>query len=886
MIYRIALLLFSLGLTGFNSLKAQPTYAFQASSQASLINALSDSLLNPFAGGLNNPQLHTMDVNGDGQQDMVVFDREGYRWLVFDWQNGQWVFQAQWASCFPAVTDWVELIDYNCDGIEDLFCAAIGGVGLYDGSRVNGQLTYTWSLTGNYITTNYNTGGNPVNLYVASNDRPVIKDMDGDGDVDVLTFGLNGTSIEFHRNLSACGINFEVADLCWGDFTESGVTNGLIIDACTGSEIPIDPFQLPEGSQHAGSAMLSVDLDGNGLLDILLGDISFPQAVAGFNVGTASLANIESQDSSWPSNDIPLHLPVFPGFSDIDADRDGLIDIVAAPNMPTGISDTSVWLYRNAGSLSSPDWTLIDSSFLQQTMLDLGRYAVPLLVDLNTDGLMDLLVGSARGLLYYVNTGTAAAPKWVQSPLIGGNHGLLDADWTSPTLADWNGDGLKDVLVGRSDGTLALLINNGNFFLPAFNGVSTNQFAGIDVGQMASPEWHDSDGDGDLDLFVGNQQGHVAHYINNGGTYSLSNANFGGIEADINGLYSGRAIPRIVDFGDGPIMFLGSAEGGIMQLDSLNFTLNAPAVVNHSIGNASTSTSSLLETPFGSSKRTGRHQYLYKASELNASGISAASITHIGFNVITNSAPYLSQGFTITLKHVNEDSLVNFSPGGQTVFNYIQVPSLGWMTVPLQQVFNYDGSSDLMVQVCFSKNLPSTDVHLSAHTTANPSHVYGDVFNNNSMISDGCVMPTLGHDSLRIDMAFTMVPNMPIRHIAAKDGRINAPTLADMDGDGHPEMVFGLSTGGLRFMRGDSASISLVELTGPNQGMAVWPNPGQSSFSLIGNGNPVNVHHINGQTMLTQATVAHKTLTIDCRQWPAGLYVIRMGAFASKWVKP
>ena len=61
--------------------------------------------------------------------------------------------------------------------------------------------------------------------------------------------------------------------------------------------------------------MLAADLSGNGLLDILLGDVSFDNAVAGFNVGDTLLANIESQDTTWPINNIPVNIPAFPGFS-------------------------------------------------------------------------------------------------------------------------------------------------------------------------------------------------------------------------------------------------------------------------------------------------------------------------------------------------------------------------------------------------------------------------------------------------------------------------------------------------------------------------------------------------------------------------------------------
>ncbi|MEY4887764.1 MAG: hypothetical protein RL767_1235, partial [Bacteroidota bacterium] len=34
------------------------------------------------SGGLNNPQLYSVDLNGDGVKEMIVFDRDGDRWLA------------------------------------------------------------------------------------------------------------------------------------------------------------------------------------------------------------------------------------------------------------------------------------------------------------------------------------------------------------------------------------------------------------------------------------------------------------------------------------------------------------------------------------------------------------------------------------------------------------------------------------------------------------------------------------------------------------------------------------------------------------------------------------------------------------------------------------
>ncbi len=102
----------------------QESYGFSPSSKAQLWTSSTDSLVNGFAGGLNNPQLFTLDINGDGGTDLVIFDREGSRWIPFERVNGRWKYRPLWAHHFPAVSNWVVFADYSCDGLPGfvLFC--------------------------------------------------------------------------------------------------------------------------------------------------------------------------------------------------------------------------------------------------------------------------------------------------------------------------------------------------------------------------------------------------------------------------------------------------------------------------------------------------------------------------------------------------------------------------------------------------------------------------------------------------------------------------------------------------------------------------------------------------------------------------------------------
>ena len=210
-------------------------------------------LSNPWTGGFDLPQWSMGDLNKDGVDELAVFDRAGDFWLIFSWENGTWVSRPELALKMPACRSFALLRDYNGDGIADIFTQTTGGIRLYRGS--NEGLYTSFSVESNLI--EYNTGFGNSNIYNRSIDIPHIGDMDGDGDLDILSFEVIGTTLPLYKNLSAelgyarDSLLFIQEDPCWGDFKESETDNNIqLAFSCDGKRA---------GPKHAGSTELVFD---------------------------------------------------------------------------------------------------------------------------------------------------------------------------------------------------------------------------------------------------------------------------------------------------------------------------------------------------------------------------------------------------------------------------------------------------------------------------------------------------------------------------------------------------------------------------------------------------------------------------------------------------
>ena len=574
-------------------------HAIQA--QYRINNQDDESLKHAWAGGLDACQFGRMDLDGDGKQDLLVFDRRGNRLLTYlnKGSHGEidYDLAPQYVSFFPDFDEWVIFVDYDRDGFEDIFTYSKGwaGIKVY---RHLGTFPPEFELVVSPYLTSFQ-GGGYVNILATNADYPALTDVDGDGDLDLLSFWSLGTFIELHTNLSielyghADSLVYERTDFCWGRVAENEETNEMYLDTCLfNREILASERTL----RHRGATFGVKDLNKDGLPELMLADVDYPGITMFTNGGTVDQAFMIHQDTAFPAYSTPVRLFSMPLPYFTDVNNDGLTDMLVSPfdpNYEVTENVNNVWLYLNEGTENEPDFRLVQKDFLLEEMLDFGSGAYPLLADLDGDGSNDLLVGNwgTYQFSWYVG-GTLFSRQQSQLSYFKGfstdntdvfqlennNYGNLfskNLRGLYPAAGDLNGDGLTDLLVGNELGTVIYLQQqaNGIFWEAA------ESFMQIDVGSYSAPQLFDLDRDGILDLIVGKKDGTISFYagsettigiIFNRVTDFLGEVNV----TDFNLSYDGYSTPKFFRTAeDETLLLVGSEQGKLYLFEDIDDNL-------------------------------------------------------------------------------------------------------------------------------------------------------------------------------------------------------------------------------------------------------------------------------------------------------------------------
>ena len=183
------------------------------------------------------------------------------------------------------------------------------------------------------------------------------------------------------------------------------------------------------------------------------------------------------------------------------------------------------------------------------------------------------------------------------------------------------------------------------------------------------------------------------------------------------------------------------------------------ATVNATIGIGNNTT--VNSQPFRGNFTDSRTQFLYTADELYAAGFSGpATVTKFGLTISSKASTFPFEGLTIKMNNVALGSLPlgTFTGGAITVFGPVSYPTIaGLNEFTLNNSFVWDGTSNLLVEVCFD-NTFNVGVDIVRSTVTSTALSVWD--RNNGVV--GCNIAAGNFNQfnaafMRADGSFTMV---------------------------------------------------------------------------------------------------------------------------------
>jgi len=564
-----------------------------------------EKLDNAWAGGLNNVQFGKIDLNGDEIDDLIIFDRHGDRLLPFIFNPESAVNPYQYAPeyrrFFPPIKQWFQLVDYNNDGKPDIFTYTPGGILAF--KNIGTDYPAFEQVVDPYITSFQ--GSIFTNLLVTYVDYPVIQDLDGDGDLDIITFWGLGSYVDLHQNMSmelygnADSLVFHKVEGCWGRFAENPESNEIYLDTCYQKS---DQMIRKSDPKHTGSTFCLLDMNGDGINDLILGDVDYSDPAFLINGGDDFNAVMTSQIFNYPETS-PIDLWSFPLVQHFDISNNGKKELVVSPFDPglfKSAGYNSVWMYEDVSETVVPDFRLVTQSFLQNTMIDMGFGSHPVFVDINQDGLTDMVVGNFgfndscivnlngqlkcyyTGRLHlYINNGSTINPSFILADDDFAGASALRLRGLYPAFADLDGNGSLDMILGNETGSLW---HFQNLALPGQMPVyatPVNNWQSIDVGANSTPVFLKFPGEETISLVIGNADGKVVYYRNSGNIanpdFEMITDFFGKVNVtDPQVSYTGHSVPCFFEGKDGELnLLVGSESGMIFHYKNISTTTEA-----------------------------------------------------------------------------------------------------------------------------------------------------------------------------------------------------------------------------------------------------------------------------------------------------------------------
>jgi len=424
------------------------------------------------------------DIDGDGDEDIIAGNRQEPNILYLN--NGT-------ADPFKNVTGKVITNDSLYTLSMDLGDVdGDGDIDLVTGEGYNSNQLYLNNGTADPF--NNLLKGIDISTENKLTCSIVLKDIDGDGDLDVIEGNANDKNRLFLNN----GSSNPFEDVTGKDITEdihltfsisiADVDNDNDLDIIAGNSNQInrlylnngtsDPFNGVSGEDisldiNDTNDIKSGDMNSDGFIDIVAGNYNQPNRLYLNNGTSHPYSGVEGINIT---EDIQNTLSI--ALEDIDFDGD--LDFVAGNE---GINR----LYLNNGT-STP---FLDASKIDFSNDNHATYSL-VLADFDKDGDLDLVAGNESSVnKLYINNSSS----------IGGIEISNDSD-SSKAIAfgDFNNDGFPDLVVANN-GLNRIYINNGTS--TPFKGVDAINLTS-DIHMSFAVATGDVDNDGDIDIVIGN----------------------------------------------------------------------------------------------------------------------------------------------------------------------------------------------------------------------------------------------------------------------------------------------------------------------------------------------------------------------------------------------
>jgi len=175
----------------------------------------------------------------------------------------------------------------------------------------------------------------------------------------------------------------------------------------------------------------------------------------------------------------------------------------------------------------------------------------------------------------------------------------------------------------------------------------------------------------------------------------------------------------------------------------------SPVAGNVTIG---TGTNTSCGYPYYTLYEDARTQLLYTAADIMAGGGVAGNISALGFNIVSRNATPMS-GFNIRVQQTAATSIATWVTAGWTTVytGTYTVPATGWQMINFTTPFNWNGTSNVLVEICWNNTIWSGN-----STVYNAYGATTNVVNYHTDGDAGCSLTSTSTSYYYPNIRFTM----------------------------------------------------------------------------------------------------------------------------------